>query len=103
MRSPRAERAARSVSSACELRDARFSANGSPAEVVNYGKYIKDSIVSECPSSSSIEDCFGTDNDEQFLAHDLSQTWRLWLFQVCTQWGYFMPAPLDGPSIVSSK
>jgi len=22
---------------------------------------------------------------------------------VCTQWGYFMPAPLDGPTIVSKQ
>jgi hypothetical protein len=25
------------------------------------------------------------------------------LILVCTQWGYFMPAPLDGPTIVSKQ
>ena len=87
--------------------DAPSIADQSPAEVANYGKYIKDNVVSECPdsasSASNIEDCFGSDDDSKFLDDDLSQTWRLWLFQVCTQWGYFMPAPLEGPSIVSNK
>jgi hypothetical protein len=81
----------------------------SPAEIVNYGKYIKSSVVSRCPaagnspSPAEIEDCFGSHDDSKFLDDGLDQTWRLWLFQVCTQWGYFMPAPLDGPTIVSTK
>lgn len=81
----------------------------SPAEVVNYGKYIKDTVVAQCPApegtngAPDVEDCFGTSDDSKFQDDDLTQTWRLWLFQVCTQWGYFMPAPLEGPSIVSSK
>ncbi|KAI9163099.1 putative extracellular serine carboxypeptidase [Paramyrothecium foliicola] len=34
------------------------------------------------------DDCFGT-SDAQFMAQaDLSQTWRLWPYQVCTEWGY---------------
>ena len=83
-------------------------ADNSPAEVLNYGTYIKNNVVSRCPRSdgnpaSDIEDCFGSGDDSKFHPHDLSQTWRLWLFQVCTQWGYFMPAPLQGPSIISSK
>lgn len=37
------------------------------------------------------EQCFGTITaPDQFKATDLSQTWRLWDFQVCTQWGFFM-------------
>ncbi|RSH95203.1 hypothetical protein EHS25_000289 [Saitozyma podzolica] len=72
-----------------------------PAEVMNYAKYIKENVVSKCPEGSSIVDCFGTHDDEKFLDAGLEQTWRLWLFQVCTQWGYFMPAPLEGPSIIS--
>ena len=33
--------------------------------------------------------CFGTYDDEKYLDTGLDQDWRLWLFQVCTQWGYF--------------
>ena len=34
--------------------------------------------------------CFGTLTDKaHYQQTDLSQTWRLWQFQVCTQWGFF--------------
>ncbi|WWC72992.1 uncharacterized protein I206_106956 [Kwoniella pini CBS 10737] len=79
-----------------------------PASIVNYGKYIKEKVVIRCPRSegkpaSDIEECFGTAEDSKFRETDLEQTWRLWIFQVCTQWGYFMPGPLKGPRIVSNK
>ncbi|WVW79480.1 hypothetical protein I302_101449 [Kwoniella bestiolae CBS 10118] len=79
-----------------------------PASIINYGKYIKENVVARCPRSegkpaSDIEDCFGTSVDSKFVETDLEQTWRLWIFQVCTQWGYFMPAPLEGPRIISNK
>lgn len=45
--------------------------------------------------------CFGTYNTAKYRQHDLGQKWRLWIFQVCNQWGYFMPAPLQGPRIIS--
>ena len=35
--------------------------------------------------------CFGSITDKEFYEQtDLSQTWRTWEFQVCTQWGFFM-------------
>lgn len=74
-----------------------------PAAVVNYAKYIKENIVSQCPEEAGIEACFGSHNDEVYLADDLDQVWRLWMFQVCTQWGYFMPAHTDGPSLLSKR
>ncbi|TFK23063.1 peptidase S28 [Coprinopsis marcescibilis] len=61
--------------------------------VVNYGRWIKKHVVSKC--KNSIEECFGTFNDSQYRTTDLDQTWRLWLFQVCTEWGYFTTAPPD--------
>lgn len=47
--------------------------------------------------------CFGTFDDEQYLSATLDDTWRLWLFQVCTQWGYFTTAPPEDthPRIIS--
>ncbi|WVQ93094.1 hypothetical protein IAU59_000158 [Kwoniella sp. CBS 9459] len=80
-----------------------------PASIVNYGRYIKENVVSRCPRSeghpaSDIEECFGSQDDAKFQETDLDQTWRLWIFQVCTQWGYFMPAPAEGlPRIVSNQ
>ncbi|KAJ7160080.1 serine carboxypeptidase S28-domain-containing protein [Mycena filopes] len=71
--------------------------------IVNYGKYIKENIVSRCPEGFSTEECFGTYDDEKYEAVDIDQDWRLWLFQVCTEWGYFTTAPPDPeqPRIVS--
>lgn len=44
-----------------------------------------------CPRNASltVEDCFGTNNDAKYQVTDLRQDWRLWVFQYCTQWGYF--------------
>ncbi|OCF35690.1 serine carboxypeptidase [Kwoniella heveanensis BCC8398] len=74
-----------------------------PASIVNYGAYIKQASLQGHPASD-IEECFGSQDDTKFQETDLEQTWRLWLFQVCTQWGYFMPAPAEGlPRIVSNQ
>ncbi|PFH51231.1 hypothetical protein AMATHDRAFT_59519 [Amanita thiersii Skay4041] len=70
--------------------------------VVKYAYYIKKNVVSECPSEFSHEDCFGTTNDAKFQDINIDQDWRLWMFQVCTQWGYFSTAPpKTQPRIVS--
>ncbi|KAJ7213888.1 serine carboxypeptidase S28-domain-containing protein [Mycena pura] len=71
--------------------------------IVNYANHIKTNYVSRCPEGLSVEECFGTYEDWKFQATDLDQTWRLWLFQVCTEWGYFSTAPPDPdyPRIVS--
>ncbi|KAG1758024.1 serine carboxypeptidase S28-domain-containing protein [Suillus lakei] len=69
--------------------------------ILNYAQYIKENYVSTC--GTSVEDCFGTYNDSNFLATGLDQEWRLWQFQVCTEWGFFSTAPPDPayPRIVS--
>ncbi|KAF5344869.1 hypothetical protein D9758_011575 [Tetrapyrgos nigripes] len=101
--------------------------------VVNYANYIKNNVVSSCPDDMTQEQvsvllyifsgplewsplihlhgtlflgpqvCFGTFNDTQYTDTSLSETWRLWQFQVCTQWGYFTTAPPDPeyPRIIS--
>ncbi|KAJ3558690.1 hypothetical protein NM688_g768 [Phlebia brevispora] len=72
--------------------------------ILNYAKYIKQNYVSQCPidAGATVEQCFGTYDDEQFQGVSLDETWRLWVFQVCTEWGYFSTAPPeDHPRIVS--
>ncbi|KAF7298731.1 hypothetical protein MIND_00820600 [Mycena indigotica] len=71
--------------------------------IVNYANYIKKNVVSRCPETATVDECFGTWDDSQYEAADIDQTWRLWLFQVCTEWGYFATAPPDPdyPRIVS--
>ncbi|KAI0354883.1 peptidase S28 [Trametes cingulata] len=74
-----------------------------PLPVYNYAQYIKKNYVSQCPPGA-VEDCFGTYNNAKFQNTGLDQTWRLWVFQVCTEWGYFSTAPPpDHPRIVSRR
>jgi hypothetical protein len=49
--------------------------------------------VSRC--TTTVEQCFGTYDDSRYQETDLKQDWRLWLFQVCTEWGYFTTPPPD--------
>lgn len=74
-----------------------------PLVVYRYAQYIKKHIVSKCPEEFGVEECFGTFDDAKFQDIELENTWRLWLFQVCTEWGYFFTAPPDvkHPRIVS--
>ncbi|KAF9566070.1 peptidase S28 [Agrocybe pediades] len=73
------------------------------AVIMNYAAYIKDFVDGECDTQfQTLDECFGTYNDADFQSTDLSQTWRTWNFQVCTQWGYFTTAPPDNrPRIIS--
>ncbi|KAF9061459.1 serine carboxypeptidase S28-domain-containing protein [Rhodocollybia butyracea] len=73
--------------------------------IVNYGNWIKENVVSRCPEGATHEECFGTYDDAQYQGTSLNETWRLWLFQVCTEWGYFTTAPPDPsyPRIISKR
>ncbi|KAJ4482389.1 serine carboxypeptidase S28-domain-containing protein [Lentinula aciculospora] len=73
--------------------------------IVNYGTWIKEHVVSKCPEGFSHEECFGTFDDAHYKDTSLSEIWRLWLFQVCTEWGYFTTAPPDPtfPRIISKR
>ncbi|KAG8906322.1 hypothetical protein FRB99_007102 [Tulasnella sp. 403] len=76
-----------------------------PAEVVNYANWIRKEVVPRCSDGKTIEECFGTWDDTKFQDTSQTSSWRAWTFQVCTQWGYFMPAPADPeqPSLLSRR
>ncbi|CAL1716305.1 unnamed protein product [Somion occarium] len=73
------------------------------AAVLNYAAYVNRTLVARCRAPNTQDDCFGTFDPTAFQATDLSQDWRLWNFQVCTQWGFFTTAPPDPerPRIIS--
>ncbi|KAF5377966.1 hypothetical protein D9615_006701 [Tricholomella constricta] len=73
--------------------------------IVNYALWIKEHIVSRCPPDRTVEQCFGTFDDTQYQETSLDQDWRLWQFQVCTQWGYFTTSPPNEnwPRIISRR
>ncbi|KAF7768313.1 hypothetical protein Agabi119p4_7556 [Agaricus bisporus var. burnettii] len=61
--------------------------------ILNYGAYIKNNTASRC--RTTLDDCFGTYDDSKYQQTGLDEDWRLWMFQVCTQWGYFTTTPPD--------
>ncbi|KAJ7597348.1 peptidase S28 [Mycena floridula] len=73
--------------------------------ILNYATYIKEHYVSQCPEDSTHEECFGTFDDTMYQNTGIDQEWRLWLFQVCTVWGYFTTSPpdLSYPRIISKR
>lgn len=93
---------------------------------MNYAEWIKAHEVRKCPgwkeeggvakvcptplfplrrllTARCSYQCFSTEDDSKFQDISIKQTWRAWLFQVCTEWGYFQGAPLKGPRIVSNR
>ncbi|KAF8845504.1 peptidase S28 [Paxillus ammoniavirescens] len=72
--------------------------------ILNYAQWIRENEVKRCvDAEATVEECYGTYDDDKFTDISLDQEWRLWLFQVCTEWGYFFTAPPDPehPRIVS--
>ncbi|KAI0311348.1 peptidase S28 [Amylostereum chailletii] len=72
--------------------------------LLSYADYMKTNFISDCLSQSTAEECYGTNDDSLYQGTDLSQTWRLWTFQYCTQWGFLTTAPPDPaqfPPIIS--
>ncbi|KIM30824.1 hypothetical protein M408DRAFT_327787 [Serendipita vermifera MAFF 305830] len=71
--------------------------------LLRHAAFIRKQVVPLCPDTSAQEDCFGTHDDDKFKGTDLDQIWRLWTFQVCTEWGYFISSPPDPewPSMIS--
>lgn len=53
-----------------------------------YAGWIKQNVASQCPEGSSQDDCWGTFNSISLQADSLDETWRLWPWQFCTEWGY---------------
>lgn len=84
-----------------DLRQDEASAVNLRKVLLNYATYVKKNILPQCPLDTSVTTCFASASQTP-PKYDLSQTWRLWLYQVCTEWGYHMPAPPPGtPSLIS--
>lgn len=72
-------------------------------------KYMTHLLSSNLRVLTCHAQCFGTFDPTAYQATDLSQKWRLWQFQVCTQWGFFavssppLPSPCLLPYIYTPK
>lgn len=74
-----------------------------PASLFNYADYIKTSVIRPACPSGDIVSCFGESTPEEYQNTSLAQTWRLWQFQVCTQWGYYQVAPKSPKRTIVSR
>ncbi|RYP69583.1 hypothetical protein DL771_006020 [Monosporascus sp. 5C6A] len=69
---------------------------------LNYIGWLNLTIVSKCDETQ--DECFTSYNTTFYEQDDLSQTWRLWIYQVCTEWGYLQTgsgAPPDRLPLIS--
>lgn len=83
--------------------DASVAGMSVPGSLLNYADYVRDEVIKPSCPSGDIQSCFGEGSDEEYRNTSLSQTWRLWQWQVCTQWGYFQVAPKPGKRTIVSR
>ncbi|KAI1339421.1 peptidase S28 [Xylariaceae sp. FL0016] len=55
--------------------------------MLNWIGYVNKTSASSCNSEDQ-DECFSTYDAEFYAQDDISQEWRLWPYQYCTQWGY---------------
>jgi hypothetical protein len=60
--------------------------NSATTFLERYAYYIKWNVVPYCRpgQGQTLDDCFGTFNDEEYQQTGLDQTWRSWTWQYCT-------------------
>ncbi|KAJ6261570.1 hypothetical protein Dda_4240 [Drechslerella dactyloides] len=71
------------------------------AGVRNFAAWTKRSLRESC-GDSNITQCAGTAGNRAYSQRvSLTDGWKLWPWQVCTEWGYFMPgAPAGSPTLM---
>ncbi|KAI4602078.1 hypothetical protein KJ359_010944 [Pestalotiopsis sp. 9143b] len=70
---------------------------------LNWVGYIRQSVAASC-SGADQDECFGTDDPTFYAQDDITQTWRSWPYQYCTEWGYLQTGsgtPADQLSLIS--
>ncbi|KAI8455109.1 extracellular serine carboxypeptidase [Phakopsora pachyrhizi] len=60
--------------------------------LIGYINFIRENISNQCNGMTQ-DQCFGTNDLESYQKDDISQTWRPWMWQVCTEWGFFQNSP----------
>ncbi|KAI1860285.1 hypothetical protein JX265_005800 [Neoarthrinium moseri] len=53
---------------------------------LNYIGYVRDTRVASCDGDQ--EECFSTSDPDFYAQTAITQTWKSWPYQYCTQWGY---------------
>ncbi|CAD6886895.1 unnamed protein product [Tilletia laevis] len=97
--------------------DGKFSTNGHggdkddeedwlPDELFRLASYVRANMIEPCQrSGSTLRQCFSTKGTEAWKdfvhARTLGSS-KAWMYQVCTQWGYFQGAAPKQPSIANA-
>ncbi|EAS33959.3 extracelular serine carboxypeptidase [Coccidioides immitis RS] len=57
--------------------------------LLNYAAWVNTTYAAPClRRGSTLDTCFGTHDPEFYKRDDTTQEWRLWYYQVCTEWGF---------------
>ncbi|KAF3920980.1 hypothetical protein ABW20_dc0103123 [Dactylellina cionopaga] len=66
----------------------------------NFAVWTAASVRGDC-GNSNVTSCLSTWDESGYEGTELSDGWKLWPWQVCTEWGYLMPgAPPGFPTLM---
>lgn len=69
--------------------------------MLNYIGWINSTVVVPCASTGASQDeCFTSYAPDFYRQDDISQTWRAWPWQYCTEWGYLQTGSGYPPDIL---
>lgn len=58
-------------------------------QMLNFIGYVNETFVSPCAERVETQnECWTTHNETFYSLDDISQSWRSWPYQYCSQWGY---------------
>ena len=58
-------------------------------QMLNFIGYINVNVVAPCAKGNTTQDqCYSGHNATYYAQDDITQTWRSWPYQYCTQWGF---------------
>ncbi|KAF2226519.1 peptidase S28 [Elsinoe ampelina] len=72
--------------------------------MLNLIGYVSSSVTSCARRNQTQDQCFGSYDPADYSADDVNQSWRLWPYQYCTEWGYLQTGsgvPADQKPLLS--
>ncbi|EPS39867.1 hypothetical protein H072_6236 [Dactylellina haptotyla CBS 200.50] len=68
--------------------------------IQNFARWTRRSVQSNC-GNGNVTECLSTSDEQGFAGTSLADSWKLWSWQVCTEWGYLMGgAPAGFPTLM---
>lgn len=71
--------------------------------MLNYIGWLNSTVVQPCVrGGTTLDQCFSTHNTTFYAQDDITQTWRSWPYQYCSQYAYPPPLPPHGATNVTN-